>query len=319
MEHKKIINLILVLAIISFIFIGCSKGSVETSSIDQKNTIKTVDTINGEIQIPVHAKRIVVDGYLPTLLALGVKPVGATKMDIENVHIKGMVSGIEKIGAGLGEVSLQSISNLKPDLIITLSGSEENRDKYEQLAKIAPTISIPFETYKDVHSEIEAIADILGKTREGENWLKDYDKRVEAAKAKVNKVIGSGETVSILGAFNKKFYVYGNGGYRGGQAVYRNLNLTPPESIKKELMDKGETVKEILFESIKDYSGDYIFFDESHGGKLDRSNKLWNSIEAVKNNKVCYMDPDFFWAYDPIAVINQTEKVAEILLENGNK
>ncbi|MBU3204175.1 ABC transporter substrate-binding protein [Clostridium algidicarnis] len=312
-SNKLLFTLIIMLSLFVTACSGVNKGTV--SAEDEDGKTKTLSTVNGDIEIPVEPKKIVVDGYLPSLLALGIKPVGSTASDLKNVHIQNMVSGIEVIGGEEDGLSPEAILELKPDLIITLIGSGADNDKYEQISKIAPTISIPFGTYKDVHSELKALGEMLGKEKEAENWLKDYDQRVEASREKIKELIEDKETVSILGAYSKGFYVYGNGGYRGGQAIYRNLKLTPPETIQKELMDAGETFKQISFEVMKDYAGDYIFFDESYGGKIDKNNPMLQSLEAVKNDKVFYLDPDFFWPYDPIAVINQTEKVVEMLAE----
>lgn len=312
--NKLLLTLTIILSLITTTACsGGSKGTVFTENEDAKT--KIVNTINGDIEIPVEPKRIVVDGYLPSLLALGMKPVGSTVSDLKNVHIQDMVSGIEVIGGEEDGLSPEAILELKPDLIITLIGSGADNDKYEQIAKIAPTISIPFGTYKNAHSELKSLGEILGKEKEAKDWLKDYDQRVEVAREKVKGVIGDRETVSILGAYSKGFYVYGNGGYRGGQAIYENLKLVPPEIIQKELIDSGETYKQISFEVMKDFAGDYIFFDESFGGKIDKDNTMLQSLDAVKNDKVFYLDPGFFWPYDPIAVMNQTEKVAQMLIE----
>ena len=102
--------------------------------------------------------------------------------------------------------------------------------------------------------------------------------------------MGEGETVSIFGAFGKDSYIYGDGIYRGGQAIYKHLQLTPPERIKTELIDAGETFKQVSFEVLTDYAGDYIFFDQSHGGTLDKEDPVWESVDAVKKNNVFYLD-----------------------------
>ncbi|AFS77471.1 ABC transporter periplasmic binding protein, FhuD-like protein [Gottschalkia acidurici 9a] len=320
MLKKRSSKLLIVLTIILSLFItACSgKNEEKVSQESKESKTKIIKTVDGDIEIPAEPKRVVVHGYLPTVLALGVNPVGATKQDTKNIHIKDMVSGIESIGEGLGgQVSPEAILSLKPDLIITL-GFGDDKEKHDNISKIAPTITIPFDTYKNVHEEMKAFGEILGKEKEAEEWLKEYDKRVNVAKEKVKSVIDEKETVSILGAFNKSCYVYGNGGYRGGQAIYRNLELTPPQVIQKELIDAGETFKQISLEVMKDYSGDYVFFiDESGEGAFDKNSQVWQSLDVVKNDKVLYMEPDFFWPYDPIAVINQTEKVADMLVEKN--
>ncbi|WP_246168332.1 ABC transporter substrate-binding protein [Paenibacillus antarcticus] len=204
---------------------------------------------------------------MPTLLLLDVKPVGATQVDIENVHIQNLNANIESTG----ENSFEKILALQPDLIIS---SDIEKSSFEKFSKMAPTIIIPYETYSDVHEEVRAIGQMLGKDT----------------------------------------YLYGDGIYKGGQAIYKQLQLTPPKRIKEELIDKGESYKQVSFEVLTDYAGDYIFFDISNGGSLDKNDPVWQSVDAVKKDDVFYLDEKRFRTYDPIAVLNQAEEGADMLV-----
>jgi len=179
-------------------------------------------------------------------------------------------------------------------------------------------VIIPYETYGDAYEEVSAIGEMLGKDKEAEEWLTAFDEKMEQEREKVQAVMGEEETVSIFGAFGKESYIYGDGIYRGGQAIYKHLQLTPPDRIKKELIDAGETYKQVSFEVLTDYAGDYIFFDVSNGGSLDKEDAVWASIDAVKNDKIFYLDPDRFWPFDPISVLAQAEEVAEMLVAKKN-
>ena len=285
---------------------GTEEVKNDKAESEQPQT-RIVKTIHGDIEIPANAKRIVVDSYLPTLLILGEKPVGATKTDLENVHIQNLITGIESTG----ESAVETILSLNPDLIIS---ADAEKSTFEKLSKIAPTVIIPYETYSDAYEEVRAIGEMLGKGQEAEEWLTTFDEKIQQQRDKVNAVMDEGETVSIFGAFGKDSYIYGDGIYRGGQAIYKHLQLTPPERIKKELIDAGETYKQVSFEVLIDYAGDYIFFDQSHGGTLDKEDPVWESVDAVKQNNVFYLDAKRFWPYDPIAVLAQAEEVADMLV-----
>jgi len=275
-------------------------------------TTKKVPTVNGDIEIPTAPQRIVVDAYLPTLLLLGEKPVGATAKDLENVHIQDLIDGIENTG----ESSAEKIVELNPDLIISANSDPE---LYEKLSKIAPTVILPYETYRGVHEEVEGLGAILGKEEEAKEWLVGFDEKIEALRTKVNGVLEEGETFSIFGAFGKTFYLYGDGIYRGGLAIYKELQLTPPATIQKELIDANVTYKEVSLEVLKDYAGDYIFFDESNGAEMDKKDKVWTSIEAVKQDRVFYLDAKRFWPFDPIAVLAQAEEVTDMIISQKEK
>ena len=315
----------LVLVMLAVMIAGCGNASGQTSenkkgSAAAKNDkaeselpeTRIVKTIHGDIEIPANAKRIVVDSYLPTLLILGEKPVGATKTDLENVHIQDLITGIESTG----ESAVETILGLNPDLIIS---ADSEKSTFEKFSKMAPTVIIPYETYSDAYEEVRAIGEMLGKSKEAEEWLTSFDEKIQQQRDKVKAVMGEGETVSIFGAFGKDSYIYGDGIYRGGQAIYKHLQLTPQERIKTELIDAGETFKQVSFEVLTDYAGDYIFFDQSHGGTLDKEDPVWESVDAVKKNNVFYLDGKRFWPYDPIAVLAQAEEVADMLVEKKQK
>ncbi|MFJ7935655.1 ABC transporter substrate-binding protein [Sporosarcina sp. NPDC096371] len=286
-----------------------SEGENEKAESEQPET-RIVKTIHGDIEIPANAQRIVVDAYLPTLLLLGEKPVGATKRDLENVHIVELIDEIDSTGENAVEANM----SLNPDLIIS---ADAEKSTFDSLSIIAPTVIIPYETYRDVYEEVNGIGEMLGKEKEAKAWLTTFDEKMQQ-REKVQEVMTEGETVSIFGAFGKDTYIYGDGIYRGGQAIYKHLQLTPQENIKKTLIDAGETYKQISFEVMNDYAGDYIFFDASNGGALDKEDPVWASIDAVKNDHVFYLDAKRFWPFDPIAVLAQAEEVADMLVAKKN-
>ena len=79
------------------------------------------------------------------------------------------------------------------------------------------------------------------------------------------------------------------------------------------------TYKEVSLEVLNDYAGDYIFFDESNGAEMDKRDKVWTSIEAVKQDRVFYLDAKRFWPFDPIAVLAQAEEVADMIVSQKRK
>ncbi|MBN3526679.1 hypothetical protein [Paenibacillus apiarius] len=93
---------------------------------------------------------------------------------------------------------------------------------------------------------------------------------------------------------------------------------TKRRSFCQKLIEAKEDIKEISFEMVPEFAGDYIFLDSGKDGQFEWSGSFWKSLKAVKNNRVYDLDGDFFWPYDPIAVKAQVKKVAQMLVE-GNK
>ncbi|UED71841.1 ABC transporter substrate-binding protein [Brevibacillus sp. HD3.3A] len=285
-------------------------GKQEETPVVKPET-RIVKTVHGDVEIPANPQRIVTQGYLAQFLAFGVKPVGAPYWEIESPHVKDLAAGIADIGQIDGG-SVEKILALNPDLIVTVGGDEKLNEQYR---KIAPTIVIPYGTYHEVHEEMKAFGQMLGKEQEADNWLAAFDEDVKQAKASIAGLVPAGTTFSIMGPFDKEFYIYGDGVNRGGQAIYQQLGLTPPESVRTDLIQKKVDAQSVSTEKIAAYAGDYIFLDISGGAEFDESSPVWASLDAVKNNRIFKLNPDRFWPYDPIAVQAQVKEVASMLQE----
>ncbi|SDK90321.1 iron complex transport system substrate-binding protein [Paenibacillus sp. OK060] len=327
---KRFSGLLLMLAIIMILAAcnsGTGSGTTEPTAAGSESTTSSTETntdssgatriyksLSGDVEIPAEPKRIVTDMYVSDLLALGVKPVGSIKYYLENPFYADQVEGIENIG-DRGAVSLEKVVALDPDLIITYSDKAEEIESYQ---KIAPTVVIPYGTFTNVEDEIRGFGELMNKSEEAEAWLKTYDERIEAARAKVKAVIKPEETFSILEVSDKSYYGYGDNFGRGGQAVYRALDLTPLEITKKELM--GDTQwKEISREVVGDYAGDHIFLTVGENNKNYQGDSIWQSLPAVKNNQVYELQEDRYWYFDPIAIQSQAEEFADMIVERAQQ
>ncbi|MFC9711040.1 ABC transporter substrate-binding protein [Paenibacillus sp. NPDC056933] len=333
---KRFSGLLLMLAIIMILAAcnsGTGSGTTEQTATGSEATTGSTETdtdsssgsgnskatriyksLSGDVEIPAEPKRIVTDMYVSDLLALGVKPVGAIQYYLENPFYADQVEGIESIG-DRGAVSLEKVIALDPDLIITYSDQAEEIESYQ---KIAPTVVIPYGTFTNVEDEIRGFGELMNKSEEAEAWLKTYDEHIEAARAKVKAVIKPEETFSILEVSDKSYYGYGDNFGRGGQAVYRALELAPLEITKKELM--GDTQwKEISREVVGDYAGDHIFLTVGGNNKNYQGDSIWQSLPAVKNNQVYELLEDRYWYFDPIAIQGQAEEFADMIVERAQQ
>ncbi len=265
--------------------------------------IRTIDTVNGPIQIPMHPQRIVAEEYLGSLIVLDVIPVGAPGLTLQNYYFKEALTGVADSGT-YGSPSPEVITSLNPDLIIT-----GNKDVYSTLGKIAPTLEIPYGQLKNAHEELTFFGKVLGKEKEAEAWLAEYDRRIAEAKAKVDAAIPADATFSIIESTDKSIYAYGDNFGRGGQPVYQALGRKPPAAVADQIMEKQWA--EISAEMIGDYSGDYIVLTANDRTVEDfKKDPIWSSIPAVKNDRLYVWPEERSWYYDPIAVLAQTEELA---------
>ncbi|MCQ6557218.1 ABC transporter substrate-binding protein [Paenibacillus mendelii] len=262
-------------------------------------------TINGEIEIPVNPKRIIADQYLGSLIALGVTPIGTPGLHRQNPYLADALKGVEDIGDVNG--SLEKVIDLQPDLIVT--GAAEAEGRYDQLAKIAPTVSVPYGDLKNAHEELTYFGKLLGKEKEAEAWLAEYDRRIASARERVVKAVPADATFSIFEMAGKSTYVYGDNFGRGGQAVYQALGFKPPAPIAAEIMEKQWA--ELSNEVLPQYAGDYIILT-SNDRTLEeiKADPVWSTLDAVKNDHMYVWKEERSWYYDPIAILSQTEEIA---------
>ncbi|WP_244444679.1 ABC transporter substrate-binding protein [Paenibacillus camerounensis] len=281
-------------------------ASPQPAATAAPDAFKTVTTINGEIEIPAEPKRIVAEEYLGSLIALGTIPVGAPGLTLENVYFKEALAGVTDTGT-YGKMSPENIIALEPDLII--SGMA---DSYETLSQIAPTVIVPYGDLKNAHEELTYFGELLGKEQEAKDWLADYDTRIAAAKAKVDAAIPADATFSILEHADKSTWAYGDNFGRGGQPVYQALGRKPPAAVADEIMEKQWA--EISAEMLNSYAGDYLIITDNTLTADDfTKDPVWGSLPAVKNGHLYVWKEERSWYYDPIAVLSQTEELADWL------
>lgn len=165
-------------AVILMLILSACGHKEQAKTAETKEQTKTIETVKGKIDIPANPKRILIDGYLGSAIALDVHPVGATTQDLKNVHLKDKIKGIEDIS---DERSAEKVLSLKPDLIITAVQDEKVYDVYK---KIAPTLVYPYNSFKDAQEEIKTLAKVLNKEAEGKAFLASFDQRIETARKK---------------------------------------------------------------------------------------------------------------------------------------
>lgn len=150
--------------------VSTPQSLAQTNSSHPDNNLQTklVSTINGDIQIPLNPKRIVVDQYLGSFIALGVTPIGTPGLHRKNPYLAKALAEVQDIGDVSG-ISLEKVIDLQPDLIIT--GFAEDEGRYEKFTKIAPTVSVPYGKLKNAHEELTFLASCWVKKKKQKRGL----------------------------------------------------------------------------------------------------------------------------------------------------
>ena len=71
-------------------------------------------------------------------------------------------------------------------------------------------------------------------------------------------------------------------------------------------------------EVIHEFAGDYIIFTSDKHTYADlKSDPIWGTLDAVKNDRVYIWKSGKSWYFDPIATLSQMEELAAWLAGDG--
>lgn len=297
---------------------GASEGQ-QQQQVEEEGARKVVDGMGREVEIPVHPQRIIVTQYLPEMLALGVKPIGAAQHLLTNfASVQGKIEGIENLGA-VNELNVEKALSLAPDLIIAMEGDEELINK---LSLIAPTYIVKW-SERDAIDHFRDTAEVLGQSGKAEEWLAAYETKVEAAREKLAAVVAPGETFGtvVIGGYKQgQLRVYGDGNV--GYTLFRSLQFPMTEIVRTEWEKGHELGMEISLEKLPEFaSADRLFvvkFDnDTDFLKQVEESSLWSSLPAVKNNKVYVVDEALWFSLDVLSFEQQLDDAVKRLMGNN--
>jgi len=241
----------------------------------------------GVAEVPADPQRVVVldTGELDDALALGVKPVGAVRIDVATgflSYLEGQTEGIEEVGT-ISEPNLEKIAALDPDVI--LSSTVRHEAIYEQLNEIAPTVLAPDlgDTWKE---NFLLYADALNKSEEAEQMLAAFEDQA----AQLGERIGTGKSLSIVRFLPGQIRLYSDQSFTG--VILDDMGLTVPEPAIGE-----DTYLELSPEQVTTADADYLYVS-TYGPQEDTdraevtAGPLWQKIPAVKAGEAHELNDD---------------------------
>jgi len=307
---------------------GNSKGNNQSTPTQQESeeskgeeaatTRLWTDGIGREVEIPVHPERIITTQYLPEMLALDVKPIGVSQHLLTNfTSVEGKIDGIENLGA-VNELNVEKAMTLNPDLIIAMEGDDELIAKLE---KIAPTVVVQWGG-KDAFDHMKDTAAVLGISDKADQWMADYEQKVEATKAKLSTVIDPNETFGtvVIGGFkNGQLRVYAD--QNVGYTPFKALGFPMTENVKTEWEKEARPLgMDISMELLPEFaSADRLivvkFDNDPEFLKQVTDSSLWNNLPAVKNDKVYTVEKSLWFPLDVLSLEQQLDDLVNILTQ----
>lgn len=263
-------------------------GSAAVSSGSTAET-RAIKHAKGETKVPASPQRIALindNAYEDNMLAIGVKPYIASTFAWSEKqfypHIADELKGVH--GMDGQAPNLERLAELKPDVII-ISG--QNEKFYEQLSKIAPTVQVAFNAdWRVTHKQL---AEIVGKTKEAEQNLQDYDRKLAEIKKEVQQAIGTQSVMAVV-INEKTIRIQGTTGHALNDLLYKDLGLSPTPGIP------GENRVEVSLEGLSTFNPDHIFMQRNRFSTVEQvvksvqESSVWNMLNAVKQGHVYEVD-----------------------------
>jgi iron complex transport system substrate-binding protein len=266
-----------------------------------------------KVCIPPNPQRVVVLDYhqlLPTLLALGIKPVGAMTLwdaAYNAPFLEGMTVGINNLGSFTQAPNLEKILALHPDLIL---GWDHFPSSNKLLPKIAPTLIFPFtEVAPNWKQFLKLIAAEFEKKEVANKLLNDYELRVKRMRQTLERHHPSLRASCIM---------------ISSGAIYLVAQQTPVQSVFHDIGlqrssledDSADWYPPISLEKLPDLDVDIIFVatsekrDQYFVQKL-KEKPLWQQVKAVQQNQVYSVDADAWTSFNILsanAILDDLEK-----------
>ncbi|TVP59974.1 MAG: iron-siderophore ABC transporter substrate-binding protein [Nodularia sp. (in: Bacteria)] len=308
---RRLIHWFLLTILTCLLVSACSKNVNQsaTSSKQLLSECRVVQHAMRETCVPKTPERLIALNpvALGNAISLGIQPVGSV-FEYNNQfpdYLKGKTEGIQAIGKW-GQPSIESIILLKPDVMI---GWKHNYESiYPQLSNIAPTALYDWRdniTKQDNWKEyFKFMAEVLDREEIGRQVLEHYNQRIEELKMALGKHYKD-KTISFVN--------FCCGGIQTEtdddpssfiSSVLRDAGLQRPKSQRSN--PKGSIM--ISEETLDMADGDVMFvvvYGGNETGERDLSilqkNPLWQTLKAVQNNRVYYVDPTIWRGRTPLA------------------
>lgn len=242
--------------------------------------------------------RVVVldSGQLDSVLALGVRPVGAAESSAPG---RGFVAYLDTAGiASVGPVhepDLDRVAALRPDLIV---GARIRHAEWEgALARIAPTL-LSASVGGVWQENLLDVANALGRRERAEQVLEAYRSRVADARARGGARLAM-TRVSYVRAYGwagrQEVRIYLRRSFAG--SVLADLGVPRPPA---QAEDGARRFAAVAPARLQDLDGDVLFLSVYGPGSREvlarlRADPRWGALTAVRRGRVYNVDDDV-WA-----------------------
>lgn len=302
--NKKILLAISTVVIIGIVatayFIKDSVKNVSSGDIEVLHELGTTTLSKNPRSIAVFDY-----GVLDILDFMDINVTGVPKSNLPEYLNK--YSDEKYINVGdIKEPDIEKLFEIKPDLII-ISGRQ--KDFYDQLSDIAPTIYMPIDN-EDYMMSFEKNCEIIAAVFDNASILTDEINNIKTKLSNIEKTISDNDYNSLI--------ILSNNGDLSAYGGVSRFGIIHKYMGFKEIDDIPESThgNSISYEYILNSNPDYIFVvDRSAitGGDISAQSSFNNDIikatDAYKNDRIIFLDP-VIW-YTSVGGITSTNMMID--------
>ncbi|WP_392561919.1 siderophore ABC transporter substrate-binding protein [Orbus sturtevantii] len=303
--------------ILTLVITGCDNNNSSTND-STIHTIK-IEHEQGTTDVAVNPKTVVVlnTATLDTIDALGIKVTAVPQTSAHLPEFLKKYESSEYVNAGgLFEPDYETLSNLKPDLII--AGGRAN-DAYSKLSEIAPTISLTIDNNDFINSITQRtlqLGEIFNKEAEAKNLINQFEQKIASVK---NKTDGHG-TAMVIMISGGKMSAYGSGSRFG--FIYDELGFKPATAFA----NTGKHGNIVNAELLLSVDPDWLFVldrdsaignSDAQPAKQVLDNPLMHKTKVWNNNQIVYLDSSAMYIAGGLQTYNQLlDQINQALSQN---
>lgn len=276
----------------------------------------------GETCVPLNPQRIIALDQiaLEALIALDVKPIATSNhvfFDSKANLLKDKMAGINYIGKA-GEINLEKVLRLKPDLIIGIGDMGMGIGAYQLLSQIAPTIQVKH-FQSDWQTPLREIGKVVNKSEKVEELLTQYEQRIKTIKEQLeNKFDKIEVSVSRIHGGMKIPDFSSQFSFPGG--IVNAVGISMPLHQRQLVKSPDDYLIILSLERLDILDADALFIAVDPGAKEAfqeyQNTPIWQTLNVVKNQKVYQVDSGY-WVHGSILSAHAIlDDLSKYLLDN---
>ena len=290
---KKIFMLLLLLLQIMTLS-GCGSQNTKETTADSNVFLTITDDAGRKVVLKNKPERVVSlsPSFLGMIEAVDGKVIGRATSKVGTIPES--MKDAQEVGFTYN-IDVERVVALKPDCVLALKGQH---DKFISLLESnnIPVIEIDVRTYKEVQSALQLIGKVYGVQQKGEQAAEKLDNEISKISEKIPK---DEKKIVILHASAKNVTVELDGTIAGSAA--KLLGFKNVAAGSTPLSGDPDKTPYSLEELVKN-NPDLIFItsmgtDAAIENRLRsdvQSNPAWNSLQAVRENKIIFLPEQLF-------------------------